>query len=79
VGALVLVLDREGRIIRFKPACEQKPVAILSRSFRQKIWILHVPEEVTVSVDFVNYAPTSCPATMKLPGKADACARLIAW
>ncbi len=47
VGALVVVLDPEGRIIRFNRACEQTSGYSLAEVSGQKIWDLFmVPEEV---------------------------------
>ncbi len=47
VGALVVVLDPEGRIIRFNRACEQTAGYSLAEVAGQKIWdLLMVPEEV---------------------------------
>ena len=47
VGALVVVLDPEGRIIRFNRACEQASGYSLAEVSGQKIWdLLMVPEEV---------------------------------
>jgi PAS domain S-box-containing protein len=47
VGALVVVLDPEGRIIRFNRACEQTSGYSLAEVAGQKIWDLFVvPEEV---------------------------------
>jgi PAS domain S-box-containing protein len=47
VGALVVVLDPEGRIIRFNRACEQASGYSLAEVSGQKIWDrLMVPEEV---------------------------------
>jgi PAS domain S-box-containing protein len=47
VGALVVVLDREGRIIRCNRACEQTTGYSLKEVVGQKIWDLFmVPEEV---------------------------------
>jgi PAS domain S-box-containing protein len=47
VGALVVVLDPEGRIIRFNRACEQTSGYFLAEVSGQRIWdLLMVPEEV---------------------------------
>ncbi len=47
VGALVVVLDREGRIIRFNRACEQTSGYSFAEVSGQKIWdVFMVPEEV---------------------------------
>jgi PAS domain S-box-containing protein len=47
VGALVVVLDPEGRIIRFNRACEQTSGYSLAEVSGQRIWdLLMVPEEV---------------------------------
>ena len=47
VGALVVVLDPEGRIIRFNRACEQTSGYSFAEVSGQKIWDLFmVPEEV---------------------------------
>jgi PAS domain S-box-containing protein len=47
VGALVVVLDPEGRIIRFNRACEQTSGYFLAEVAGRKIWDLFiVPEEV---------------------------------
>jgi PAS domain S-box-containing protein len=46
VGALVIVLDREGRIVRFNRACEQMTGYSVKESRDQHIWDLFVaPEE----------------------------------
>jgi len=46
VGALVIVLDREGRIVRFNRACEQITGYSVEESEDQRIWDLFVaPEE----------------------------------
>ena len=46
VGALVIVLDREGRIVRFNRACEQMTGYALEESAGQFVWDLFVaPEE----------------------------------
>jgi len=47
VGALVVVLDREGRIIRFNRACEQLTGRASSEAHGRPLWDLFVvPEEV---------------------------------
>jgi PAS domain S-box-containing protein len=47
VGALVVVFDPEGRIIRFNRACEQTSGYSLAEVSGQRIWdLLMVPEEV---------------------------------
>src|ERR1700681_3656478 len=47
VGALIVVLDREGRIVRFNRACEQTTGYSVEESRGQCIWDLFlVPEEV---------------------------------
>jgi PAS domain S-box-containing protein len=47
VGALVVVLDPEGRIIRFNRACEQTSGYAFAAVAGQKIWdVFMVPEEV---------------------------------
>ncbi len=47
VGALVVVLDPEGRIIRFNRACEQTSGYSFAEVSGQKIWdVFMVPEEV---------------------------------
>ena len=46
VGALVVVLDREGRIVRFNRACEQMTGYSVEESAGQMVWDLFVvPEE----------------------------------
>jgi len=46
VGALVIVLDRDGRIVRFNRACEQMTGSSLEQARGQSIWDLFlVPEE----------------------------------
>jgi PAS domain S-box-containing protein len=46
VGALVVVLDREGRIVRFNRACEQITGYAMEESMGKCIWdLLVVPEE----------------------------------
>ncbi len=46
VGALVIVLDREGRIVRFNRACEQMTGYSIEKSLGHCIWDLFVaPEE----------------------------------
>jgi PAS domain S-box-containing protein len=46
VGAIVIVLDREGRIVRFNRACEQMTAYSVEQSLGKYIWDLFiVPEE----------------------------------
>ncbi len=46
VGALVVVLDREGRIVRLNRACEQMTGQSFERARGQRVWDLFVaPEE----------------------------------
>jgi len=46
VGALVIVLDREGRIVRFNRACEQMTGQSFEQARGQRVWDLFlVPEE----------------------------------
>jgi len=46
VGALVIVLDREGRIVRFNRACEQMTGQSFEQARGQQVWDLFlVPEE----------------------------------
>jgi PAS domain S-box-containing protein len=82
VGALVVVLDSEGRIIRFNRACEQTSGYSFAEVDGQKIWDLFmVPEEVDrfksafqqlcsgqLSSDFEGYLV-----------RRDGARRLIAW
>ncbi len=62
VGALVVVLDSEGRIIRFNRACEQTSGYSFAEVADQKIWDLFM---VLSSQSFSNSVWTSCPATMR--------------
>src|SRR5215472_4799056 len=45
VGALVIVLDDEGRIIRFNRACERSTGHTLSQVAGRRVWDLFIPEE----------------------------------
>ena len=82
VGALVVVLDPEGRIIRFNRACEQTSGYSLAEVSGQKIWDLFmVPEEVD---RFKSVFQQLC--SDQLPSdyegylvKRDGARRLIAW
>src|SRR5208282_3585140 len=48
VGALVLVLDRDGRIIRFNRACEQLTGYDFAEAEGKPIWDLFLPPEEVV-------------------------------
>src|SRR5579863_6324598 len=48
VGALVLVLDREGRIVRFNRACEQMSGRSFEQVSHQRVWDVFVIEEERV-------------------------------
>ena len=82
VGALVVVLDPEGRIIRFNRACEQTSGYSFAEVAGQKIWDLFmVPEEVD---RFKSVFQQLC--SDQLPSdyesylvKRDGTRRLIAW
>ena len=45
VGALVLVLDREGRIVRFNRACEQMSGQTLEHAIGQRVWDVFLIDE----------------------------------
>jgi len=82
VGALVVVLDSEGRIMRFNRACEQTSGYCFAEVAGQKIWDLFmVPEEVD---RFKSVFQQLC--SDELPSdyegylvKRDGARRLIAW
>ncbi len=82
VGALVVVLDAEGRIIRFNRACEQASGYALAEVEGKKIWdVLLVPDEVE---RFQTVFEQLC--SDQLPNeyegyllKRDGSRRLIAW
>ena len=82
VGALVLVLDREGRIVRFNAACEQTTGYLSDEVLGKTIWDLFIlPEEIegvrTVFAALVGGA-TSVPGKnywLTRSGEK----RLIAW
>ena len=63
-----MVLDPEGRIIRFNRACEQTSGYSFAEVAGQKIWDLFmVPEEVDrFKSDFQQLFRTSCPATTRV-------------
>ena len=71
VGALVVVLDPEGRIIRFNRACEQMTGYSFAEVQGKLIWELFlVPEEVErfKAVDSKRRAPTSVPRSTRAFG-----------
>ena len=82
VGALVVVLDPEGKIIRFNRACEQTSGYAFAEVAGQKIWaVFMVPEEVD---HFKSVFQQLC--SDQLPNdyesylvKRDGTRRLIAW
>ena len=82
VGALVVVLDPEGRIIRFNRACEQTSGYSFAEVAGLKIWdLLMVPEQVDrFKSDFQQLC--SDQLTSDYEGylvKRDGARRLIAW
>ena len=82
VGALVVVLDPEGRIIRFNRACEQTTGYSFAEVAGQKIWDLFmVPEEVErFKSDFQQLCADQLPSDYEgYLVKRDGARRLIAW
>jgi PAS domain S-box-containing protein len=82
VGALVVVLDREGRIIRFNRACEQTSGYSFAEVSGQKIWdVFMVPEEVDhFKSDFRQLCANQLPSDYEgYLVKPDGARRLIAW
>ena len=82
VGALVVVLDPEGRIIRFNRACEQTSGYSFAEVAGQKIWDLFmVPEEVErFKSDFQQLCSDQLPSDSEgYLVKRDGSRRLIAW
>ena len=82
VGALVVVLDPEGRIIRFNRACEQTSGYSFAEVAGQKIWDLFmVPEEVDrFKSDFQQLCSDQLPSDYEgYLVKRDGARRLIAW
>jgi PAS domain S-box-containing protein len=82
VGALVVVLDPEGRIIRFNRACEQTSGYSFEEVSGQKVWdVFMVPEEVDrFKSDFQQLCSDQLPRDYE--GhliKRDGSRRLIAW
>jgi len=82
VGALVIVLDREGRIVRFNRACEQMSGYSVEESRDQRIWDLFVaPEEAGEFKNLFLRIPDTVPRTeyescwVTRDGKQ----RMIAW
>ena len=82
VGALVMVLDREGRIVRFNRACEQTTGYSSAEVCGRYVWDLFLmPEEVD------NFkAIFEQPNSTRLPGHYQTCwltrdgdSRLITW
>ena len=82
VGALVVVLDPEGKIIRFNRACEQTSGYSFAEVAGQKIWDLFmVPEEVErFKSDFQQLCSDQLPSDYEgYLVKRDGARRLIAW
>ena len=82
VGALVVVLDPEGRVIRFNRACEQTSGYSFAEVAGQKIWDLFmVPEEVErFKSDFQQLCSDQLPSDYEgYLVKRDGSRRLIAW
>lgn len=82
VGALVVVLDHEGRIVRFNRACEQSTGYGFAEVVARPFWdFLLVPEEVEGVKEIFAQLQTG-----RFPNKyenfwiaKDGCRRLIAW
>jgi PAS domain S-box-containing protein len=82
VGALVVVLDPEGSIIRFNRACEQTSGYSFAEVAGQKIWdLLMVPEEVDrFKSVFQQLRSDQFPSDFEgYLVKRDGARRLIAW
>ena len=82
VGALVVVLDPEGRIIRFNRACEQTSGYSFAEVAGQKIWdVFMVPEEVDrFKSDFQQLCSDQLPSDYEgYLVKRDGARRLISW
>jgi len=82
VGALVVVLDPEGSIIRFNRACEQTSGYSFAEVAGQKIWdLLMVPEEVDrFKSVFQQLGSDQFPSDFEgYLVKRDGARRLIAW
>src|SRR3984893_10042082 len=82
VGALVVVLDPEGSIIRFNRACEQTSGYSFAEVAGQKIWdLLMVPEEVDrFKSIFQQLRSDQFPSDFEgYLVKRDGARRLIAW
>ncbi len=82
VGALVVVLDPDGRIIRLNRACEQTSGYSFAEVAGQKIWDLFmVPEEVErFKSDFQQLCSDQLPSDYEgYLVKRDGARRLIAW
>ncbi|MGH9536373.1 MAG: PAS domain-containing sensor histidine kinase, partial [Terriglobales bacterium] len=82
VGALVVVLDPEGRIIRFNRACEQASGYSFAEVAGQKVWDLFmVPEEIDrFKSAFEQLCSDQSPSDYEgYLVKRDGTRRLIAW
>jgi PAS domain S-box-containing protein len=82
VGALVVVLDPQGRIIRFNRACEQTSGYSFDEVSGRKIWdVFMVPEEVDrFTADFEQLCADQLPSDYEgYLVKRDGSRRLIAW
>ena len=82
VGALVVVLDPQGKIIRFNRACEQTSGYSFDEVSGRKIWdVFMVPEEVDrFTADFEQLCADQLPSDYEgYLVKRDGSRRLIAW
>ncbi len=83
VGALVVVLDREGRIVRLNRACEQMTGQSLEQARGQRVWDLFAaPEERDAVSELCSSrsATASRGRSMRARGsRATASQRTIAW
>ena len=82
VGALVIVLDDEGRIIRFNRACEQSTGRTLSDVAGKRVWDLFIPEEdsATFQMQFEKMRADRLHSDYECHWlAADGSHRLIAW
>ena len=82
VGALVIVLDDAGHIIRFNRACERSTGRTLSQVAGKRVWDLFIPEEDSAGfqMQFEKMRADRLHSDYECPWlAADGTRRLIAW
>jgi PAS domain S-box-containing protein len=82
VGALVIVLDSGGRIVRFNRACERSTGQTLADVTGRRVWELFIPEEETAGfrMQFEKMRAGQMQNDYECPWLAgDGTRRLIAW